>query len=48
MAALVRRYRRQLRLAIAGLGDAACVGTRRNPRRFDVGDEPNVLETPKR
>jgi hypothetical protein len=48
MAALVRRYRRQLRLAIAVLGDAACVGTRRTPRRFDVGVEPDVVETPKR
>jgi hypothetical protein len=49
MAALVRRYRQQLRLAIAGLGDApgAQVGGRRNPRCLGGVVEPDVLETSK-
>jgi hypothetical protein len=46
MAALVRRYRQQLRVAIAGLGDAhsARVGARRSRHCFDVG-EPDALQT---
>ena len=48
MATLVRRYGRQLRLAIAELGDApgARVGARRKPGGLDAVAEPDVLETP--